>query len=182
MTFMAGNIATARPARLASGASVPAEFEGAADGGASLAEFWRFAQGVETAAELKRLRFAAHIFFKNRGHIPLDRILHLPCSTVAFQKALRNEHLCRAAALIHVPAGVSGTEQLHATWRAFVTRGLWVAWRDDDVPPADAGELFTELFYASRFTAERDGSRYLDVRQLRRIVGHIFRQKCQAAR
>lgn len=153
-----------------------------ADARAGMAELWRFAQGTETPAELRELRRAVRSFFRFEGQIPLTRILHMPASHAGFRKATRNEYLVQAAKLVHVPPGASGVDRLYCVWQVFVTRGPWREWRDDAEPPQDASDLQSALFYATRYTAERDGSRYLDARQLRRIVGHIFIEKCHATR
>ena len=139
-----------------------------------LFQFLWSAHATPEAAQWLRAGFLK--WFDDSHSLPLERCLGLPTTKAKRRSGVRAAWLCDAARYIDAVNPTQGAEKLSREWAAFVARGPWRFWRDDEHPPADAPRLDRALFYATKYSAGNT----LCPRHLRRIVGHMFTGKRQA--
>lgn len=135
----------------------------------------RFVDGVASPFELECLRGRVSAFLGCHGAVPLETCLRLPKTMTGWRKSRRNGWLMKAAELVDAEGGTTGSQKLEAEWNTFISRGPWQAWRDDSEPPVGAPPLAEALFWATRFNR----SESLSAKQIERIAGHIFVEKCR---
>ena len=119
------------------------------------------------------LQSAIDTWLKAEGSLSLDRCFGV--TYAGWCRFQRDEALRKAARLIDADGCTTGAQRLKAEWDRFISRGAWSAWRDDGQPPPDASLLGQALFWATRYNR----SDSLTVRQIERIVRHIFTEKCR---
>lgn len=146
------------------------------DDAQAVARVIRLATGVATDEDWQAVRSAAKTWLSTKGDVPFERCLRLPTTPDAFRLMQRNYWLCEAAIHIDAASEWQGCVQLRSEWDRFMSRGPWREWRDDPDPPGWATSLSRALFFASHFHRGGDA---LCEKQLSRLVGHIFRRKCQ---
>ena len=141
-----------------------------------LHQLFAFLWDGPSAGVPQRLREGFLRWLDDSHTLSLERCLGLPATPAKRRDAMRAGWLCEAARYIDAPNPTRGAELLLTEWNAFVSRGPWRFWRDDEHPPADAPRLDRALFYATKF----NGGDTLSDRHLRRIVGHLCPEKRQA--
>lgn len=104
---------------------------------------------------------------------PLEAYLALPTTAWRRRRYRRDAWLVRAALELGVSGSWAGPLALKAALDDFLSRGAWLAWRDDDAPPPGASRLRTCLFFAMKLN---DGEE-LSARSLSRIARHVFAKK-----
>lgn len=135
----------------------------------------KITDGDATAFEHDWLRSGLDAYFNSNGQIPLERCLHLPPTIAKWRQSRRDIWLMKAAMCIDAPTVAAGCATLRAEWSAFVSRGPWRSWKEDAGPPATATPLHEALFWASRLSR----SKCLGTKQIERIAGHVFAEKCR---
>ena len=140
----------------------------------TLTALTRFGDGVETEQDLATLRKGVRVYIGERGKLPLERCLRLPKSHDGWRRSQRDYWLLQAARHVDVDGRWNGAQKLEQEWNRFLTGERWNAWRDDEDPPAWATSLSAALFYATRYNR----STSLNAKQISRIAGHIFKEKC----
>jgi hypothetical protein len=131
--------------------------------------------GDATAFEQAWLCRGLDAYFSANGQIPMERCLQLPPTIAKWRQSCRDIWLMKAAGYIHAECAASGCAALRSEWITFVSRGPWRTWKEDAGPPASATPLHEALFWASRLSR----SKWLGVRQINRIAGHVFTEKCR---
>lgn len=120
------------------------------------------------------LQHSVSTWLRSGGEVPLERCMHLPNTPKRLQLVRRDAWLIGAAELIPGSSANQVAEELSDHLAAFLSHGPWRHWRDlQDAPPGASG-LRTALFYVAKFN---DGEG-LSAKQVWRIVGHRFDQKC----
>lgn len=131
----------------------------------------RLALGVidDEAAHWVRRGFAAWV--RSGGAVPLERCLGLPKTRFQSKLRTRDHWLGYAAMLLDKGSTWATAVALADELETFVSRGPWRVWQALEGPPADASELRTALFFA---TKANDG-KTLSERHLARVIGHVFK-------
>lgn len=145
------------------------------DGSAALLAIVRFVDGGLADADLELLQRGVDTWLNAGGTISLERCLGLPSTHNGLRRARRDHWLCKAASLVDADGSTTGSQMLEAEWNKFLIRGPWFIWRDESEPPPEATPLSEALFWATRYNR----SESLTARQIARIVGHIFTEKCR---
>lgn len=108
---------------------------------------------------------------------PLETYLALPTTVAARRRFRRDAWLRRAAAEIAADGPWTGAGALKVEMTSFLTRGGWLAWRNDDAPPPGTSRLRTALFHVARLNDGED----LSQRQIFDIARGAFPKKSRAA-
>lgn len=126
------------------------------------------AGGRRTPEDVEMVWIAAQSWLENGCTQPIHRFLRLPPTPGKLTDATRNLWLRRAAKQINIECASATSEarKLRHEIDAFVNRGPWRYWRDQQAPPADASELRKALFYAMKF----NNGDTLSERQIYRIL------------
>ena len=134
----------------------------------------RIAVGHFGEAERRWLQRGFSAWLAGRGAVSADACLRLPTTAAQVQFAVRDRALVAAAREIVASGPWAGARALAEELDRYATRGGWLTWRDLAAPPPGCSQLRIELHRALRCN---DGQ-CLSAKQLHRIVGHIWAQKC----
>jgi hypothetical protein len=110
------------------------------------------------------------------GSVSLERCLRLPDSPKQLCMGRRDAALCAAAREIKAAGPWDGSQQLREELERYATRGGWLTWRDVGELPPGGSEIRRQLHQVLRF----NGGVVLGARQIQRIAGHVWAEKCQA--
>lgn len=133
----------------------------------------RVAAGALDAAAMRWVCQGFGAYLKAGGSVPLERCFGLATTPAKLRMTRRNAWL--ASAVLEVQG--SSTSMRVASLVAEYNRFLgwqWRAWRELSEPPAGTSRLRHALFHIAR---ANDGNS-LSPRQVSRIVGHVFSEKC----
>jgi hypothetical protein len=135
----------------------------------------KFTDGLATPFEVEWLRDGFAAFLSMEGAVPLERCLRLPTTIASWRRARRDSWLMKAAAVIDADDSATGSLKLQKEWNIFLSRGPWLAWKEEAGPPPNTVALQEALFWASRLSR----SKSLGAKQIERIAGHVFKKKCR---
>ena len=139
----------------------------------------RAASGSFDAETLQWVQRGCSAFVNARGAVSLDRCLLLPATRAKWNRVKRDKCLCDAASFLPAMLGLTSiSKQLADEYRRFIERGPWQAWRELEVPPADASRLRKALFQA----AKAAGGRSLSDRQIERVLDTNTRRNVERSR
>lgn len=100
----------------------------------------------------------------------------LPATPKKMALMRRNFYLAEAAQQIDCESSWQGAVILASELDKFLSRGNWRSWRELAAPPPEASRLRAALFHVAKAHAGRQ----LSPKQVDRIVGHVFAQKCRS--
>jgi len=139
--------------------------------GFDLLERMRAAAGhIPEVAEFLR---EAERWIEDSTAASLQVYLRFPDSPARRRLYLRNKWLTKAAREIKASGPTDGANKLRQELDAFLTRGPWFMWREEERPPKDATPLREALFFAVKFNG---GQLDLSGRWLQDIVGSVWRR------
>lgn len=140
----------------------------------AIARAVRLVRKEPTDDDLQWLRDGFGAWLRASLDVPLERCLRLPRSLEGARVESRDRWLRAAAAELQGDTVWSRAESLQSAWDAFLARGPWRVWRDEEDPPADAPRLYRALFLASRLNRGTS----IGKKQLARILGHRNGEQC----
>jgi hypothetical protein len=127
----------------------------------------RFAAGTPTPGDEAYLSQCMRRWLDSGGKQRLEIALGLPVSPEAW-RTLQRDMWVNTLALEHKGRSPWKTAcNVEDAWTAFLSRGPWRHWRDDDEPPSHATTEQAGLYWASRFNR----GNALSAKQISRILG-----------
>jgi hypothetical protein len=136
----------------------------------------RLAAGQADPDALLWLQQGLAEWIREDGAMRLERCLRLPTTPARLRLLQRDFWLFEAARALECASSWHGAVQLAGELATFISRGPWRIWRNQPAPPDEASKLRRALFHVARLR----GGRTLSEKQVYRIVGHVFQQKCPA--
>lgn len=110
----------------------------------------RLAAGECDAEVMRWLVPGMSAWVRARGAVRMEQCLRLPTTAARQRRTERDYWLMQAAREIPAAGPWRGACALKVELDVFLTRGGWLAWRNDDAPPPGSSRQRTALFFAMR--------------------------------
>lgn len=117
----------------------------------------RFADGKETSDDRAWARFGFHIYWRNKGELPLEKCFRLG-SPAKRKRDRRGDQIRAAAKCLKAPSRRALCALLKSEWDKFLRTKIYDVWASDEVPD-DASSLYIELFHATFYNKGKSASR-----------------------